>query len=285
MSQLMPDQLKQLWESVEQHRLTYDEFTRKQTELLAREREVWTKALVLEGHADLQASLLAELDAYFRVGPEEVRRRCLAAVDTVKEGWTEEATRGDAGAIVQFYDQSPAMIYELMWWHTLEDDQAPLAYVTALEFARRHACCSHLDFGAGVGAGSILFARGGLQTASADVSTTLQSFSRWRMDLRQLPARFIDLKTSPLPERAFDFVTAMDVFEHLADPVRSVEELDAALRPGGFLFARLHAEEDAERPQHIVMDFGPTFRRLDELGFVEVWRDEWLWGHQVFRKR
>jgi hypothetical protein len=33
------------------------------------------------------------------------------------------------------------------------------------------------------------------------------------------------------------------------------------------------------------MDFAPTFHKLDELGFVEVWRDEWLWGHQVFQKR
>ena len=37
-------------------------------------------------------------------------------------------------------------------------------------------------------------------------------------------------------------------------------------------------------PQHIVTDFGPTFSRLRELGFVEVWRDSWLWGHQVFQK-
>jgi 2-polyprenyl-3-methyl-5-hydroxy-6-metoxy-1,4-benzoquinol methylase len=214
-----------------------------------------------------------------------VERRCQAAVNTVKDEWTDDATRGDIRAIVEFYDHSPAMIYELMWWHTLVDDQSPLAYVTALEFAMQKGCRSHLDFGAGVGAGSILFGRGGMETASADISATLQAFSRWRLDLRKLPARSIDLKTSALPERSFDFVTAMDVFEHLPDPVRTVEELDGALRPGGYLFARLHAEKDEQRPQHIVMDFGPTLRKLEALGFAEVWRDEWLWGHQVFQKR
>jgi 2-polyprenyl-3-methyl-5-hydroxy-6-metoxy-1,4-benzoquinol methylase len=285
MSRLVPDQLKEWWQSVEQNRLTSDEFTLKQTDLLAQQREVWTRALVLREHTDLKESLLAELDAYFHVGLAEVKRRCRAAVDTVKDEWTDEATRGDVRAIVQFYDQSPAMIYELMWWHTLDDDQSPLAYVTALEFARQHGCRSHLDFGAGVGAGSILFARNGLETASADISTTLQTFSQWRMDFRKLPARFIDLKTSRLPDRAVDFVTAMDVFEHLPDPVATVEALDSALRPGGYLFARLYAEKDEQRPQHIVMDFAPTFHKLDELGFVEVWRDEWLWGHQVYQKR
>jgi hypothetical protein len=48
----------------------------------------------------------------------------------------------------------------------------------------------------------------------------------------------------------------MDVFEHLADPVRTVEQLREAL----------------------------TFDRLLPLGFVRVWQDQWLWGHQVFEK-
>jgi hypothetical protein len=70
----------------------------------------------------------------------------------------------------------------------------------------------------------------------------------------------------------------------LSDPPETVEHLWRALKPGGFLFARIAVEPDEDRPQHIVQDFGPTFERLQALGFVEAWRDEWLWGHQVFRK-
>jgi 2-polyprenyl-3-methyl-5-hydroxy-6-metoxy-1,4-benzoquinol methylase len=76
----------------------------------------------------------------------------------------------------------------------------------------------------------------------------------------------------------------MDVFEHLVDPVETVEHLWEALKPGGFLFARISDEENEDRPQHIVRDFAPTFARLRALGFVQVWEDEWLWGHQVFCK-
>ena len=76
----------------------------------------------------------------------------------------------------------------------------------------------------------------------------------------------------------------MDVFEHLSDPVETVEKLWNALKPGGFLYGRISAEADEDRPQHIVHDFEPTFERMRALGFVEVWRDEWLWGHQVFQK-
>ena len=34
----------------------------------------------------------------------------------------------------------------------------------------------------------------------------------------------------------------------------------------------------------ITYDFRLTFERLAELGVEECWRDEWLWGHQAFRK-
>jgi hypothetical protein len=76
----------------------------------------------------------------------------------------------------------------------------------------------------------------------------------------------------------------MDVFEHLSDPVEAAEKLWNALKPGGFLYGRISAEPDEDRPQHIVHDFEPTFERMRALGFVEVWRDDWVWGHQVFRK-
>src|SRR5450759_2528252 len=35
-------------------------------------------------------------------------------------------------------------------------------------------------------------------------------------------------------------------------------------------------------PQHIITDFAPTLARMRELWLVEVWRDGWLWGHQIF---
>jgi hypothetical protein len=48
---------------------------------------------------------------------------------------------------------------------------------------------------------------------------------------------------------------------------------------GGF-----SAEEEEDRPQHIVRDFQRVFDRFAELSFKEVFRDDRLWGHQVFQK-
>ena len=76
----------------------------------------------------------------------------------------------------------------------------------------------------------------------------------------------------------------MDVFEHLSNPVEIVDTLERALAPGGILIARLDAEPDADRPQHIVHDFSAVLRRLDELGFVPTWHYDWLWGHRAYRR-
>ena len=109
----------------------------------------------------------------------------------------------DQDSVENFYNESEAMIYELMWWHTLSEDASPLAYVTALHFAKMHGCRSYLDFGAGVGSGGILFARHGLDVTLADISSPMLDFSQWRFRLRGLSAHFVDLKTVQSSPRGF----------------------------------------------------------------------------------
>jgi SAM-dependent methyltransferase len=81
------------------------------------------------------------------------------------------------------------------------------------------------------------------------------------------------LKTSELPAAKYDFITAMDVFEHIAEPEKAVEPVAVALRPGGILFGRFGVEPDENRPSHIARDFAQMFERLAELAFEECWRE------------
>jgi 2-polyprenyl-3-methyl-5-hydroxy-6-metoxy-1,4-benzoquinol methylase len=285
MDYLLPDRLKTLWQAVDRGELTPQAFADEEARLLSEWRRTWEAALLLDGHADLETSLLREIGAYVACDdPAEIRRRCAEAVARLKGEWQARVTPGDRQSIERFYDETDTTIYELMWWHTLADDTSPLAYVNALAFARPHAGRTYLDFGSGVGSGAILFARHGFDVTLADISAPLLRFCGWRLDRRALSAARVDLKTAALPRSHFDFVTAMDVFEHLADPEDTVDQLARAMRPGGFLYARIASDVDPDRPQHIVQDFGPTFARLRALGFAEVWADEWLWGHKVFRK-
>lgn len=285
METLLPDTLKMLWGDVERGKMSADEFQREQERLVGGYRHTWTQALLMQGFHDLAESLVSEISGYTgNRDLEDIRRRCLRAVAHIKAEWHRQVKDVTRESVERFYADSDAMIYELMWWHTLGEDSSPLAYVLALEFARSNGCRDFLDFGSGVGSGGILFARHGFHVTLGDISPVSLGFSRWRFDRRGLRAVHMDLREVVLPEGAFDFITAMDVFEHLIDPREAVGTLYRALKPGGFLFGRFHAEHDEDRPQHVTLDFDPTFETLAAHGFVEVWRDEWLWGHQVFRK-
>jgi hypothetical protein len=122
--------------------------------LLDAYRQTWERALILDGHQDLQESLAAELGRYTQCTDKaELQRRCEHAVASLKQEWEDTVQPANRRSIERFYDQSQAMLYELMWWHTLGEDLSPLAYVLALRFAQQHGCQRYLDFGAGVGSG------------------------------------------------------------------------------------------------------------------------------------
>ena len=282
---LLPDRLRELWKEVDARRMSVEECTAQQERWLDDYRRQWQAALIGSGQEDLRTGLFREVAAYYQIADlAEVERRCASAVATLRHEW-EKSDEPDQQAKIEHFYESPTTIYELIGWHTLQDDTGPLAYVLGLDIAREHRVSTCLDFGSGIGSGALLFTHAGITMTLADISTTLLDFASWRFARRGLPAQRIDLKHEALPEASFDMILAMDVFEHLAEPEQVVEQLWGALRPGGLLFARIHAEEDTDRPQHIVRDFEPTFVRMRELGLIETWRDAWLWGHQLFEKR
>jgi 2-polyprenyl-3-methyl-5-hydroxy-6-metoxy-1,4-benzoquinol methylase len=287
--ELLPVRLRELWTTAEQKGISRDECIAAQGRELEARARIWRGALLMPNEDDLVHSTLVEIGRWRGIDDLSddlsiVQRRCVEAVRAVKQRWEQTVKEVDARGVEKFYDTAEDYIEELMWWHTLSEDNSPLAYVAALEFASMMRGRSYLDFGSGVGSGALLFRRHGFEVASADVSSVLLAFCKYRFEQRALDARFIDLKESSMPEGTFDFITAMDVFEHLVDPVRSVDLIDLALKPGGYIYGRFGADEDPDRPQHIVRDFAPVFERFTKLGFKEVFRDDWLWGHQVFQK-
>lgn len=285
-SSLLPQQLRRVWQDVTDGHRTKESAVLEQERLVGERGRRWSDALLEPVGATLEEGLLRELASY--VGTSDLavlRARCRQSLDELRTVWTTSVTPDDPHSVEAYYRQVDGTLYELLWWHTLVADLSPLAYVNALELAERGAGRRYLDFGAGVGSGGLLFARAGFEVTLADVSLPLLAFCRWRFARRDLPARFVDTQASSIPAATFDVITAMDVFEHLVDPAAIATELARALRPGGILVARLHAEEDPDRPQHIATVFDPVLRRLQELGCVQIWADDWLWGHQAFERR
>jgi 2-polyprenyl-3-methyl-5-hydroxy-6-metoxy-1,4-benzoquinol methylase len=282
--------LREMWHNAAQAGMSSDEGAARQRHELDEYAAIWKRALMLPGQEDMALSTLAELGRWRGIDDlAEVRRRCEGALDALKRRWEQTVQAPDARQVETYYDGADDCIEELMWWHTLSDDNSPLAYVAALEFAALEFGASarkrsYLDFGSGVGSGALLFRAYEFNVTLADVSSVMLTFCKHRFAERGRAARFIDLKESQLPAAAFDFVTAMDVFEHLVDPRGTVDALATCLKPGGCIYGRFAAGDDRDRPQHIVHDFRAVFDRFAELGFKQVFHDEWLWGHQAFQK-
>jgi len=281
---LPSDYLKELWKSVERSELSAEDFALRQAALVLEYRRLWESALLLPGFSDLKESLLFELGQFTgNTDLGDVERKCRQAAQQVEREWQQNVNPADQHAVERFYELEDG-IFGNLWWHTLCEDDSPLAYVTALHFATQRKCHRYLDFGSGVGSGGIVFARHGFDVTLGEISSSRLGFAEWRFKRRGMLANFIDLRTSTLSELAFDVITAMDVFEHLYDPVGTLETLWRALKPKGLLIGRFDAEPDDDRAGHIVHDMRPSVECMNRLGLVEIWRDDWIWGHWVLQK-
>ncbi len=222
---------------------------------------------MLPGRSALAASLVGELAEYLGRSEAEVLERCRRGTDALAHSWLAASPR-TADEVSRFYEQTDAYLYDLTWWHALADDDSALAQVEALEAALGYRSREVLDFGSGIGSLGLLMSRHGLDVTLAEVNATLNDYARWRFDRRGLPARFLDAGSEELPENAFDFVSAVDVLEHLPDPQSALLMLSAALRPGGALFVHLPPGEDPSRPMHLWHDPDVLLQHLDE---ADLW--------------
>ena len=211
----------------------------------------WREALLLPGETDLLASGVRELSEYFGIPRQEALERAGNGLRASREAW-EASPRLTEEEIVDFYDRCEAYVFEHVHWHATLTEGETLANVAILEYARSAGVRRCLDLGGGVGANLILFAGAGMEVADADVSTPMMAFAKWRLERRGLKGDFYDLKKDSLPISRFDLLTAVDVLEHVTDPVATLGAALSALVPGGRALVAMGFGRDPERPMHLV---------------------------------
>ena len=244
-------------------------------------RTQWLEAVRLPGVEEARESCLQELSEYTGAGRDEVLARCQGAVEAQRDLW-HAAERESREDLQHFYNDCDAYVYELLWWHALEQGDAPAWNARLVDIARRFAAKRYLDFGAGIGTNAILLARQGLDVTLADISTPLLECARWRLERRGLKGTFVDLKSETLPNEGFDMISAVDVLEHVYDALDTLEHLHALLRPGGVLvFDLIASKPDPERPFHLLRSKYPIRSQIRGMGFRYV---EKFQKYLVFQK-
>lgn len=231
--------------------------------------EVWRESLILPGFQDLRDSALDELARYFNISTEEALRRCRNwELDSIRE-W-EAGERETREGLLKFYHTTQSWIFDTVWYHAEQYySELPAESVMIAERIAGMPPGRHLDFGSGPGSTSLFFRQLGWQIALADISTTMLSFARWRLEQRKVAADFIDLNEQELPSDSFDLITACDVMAHVPDPLATLRQLHRALRVGGLLIFNVDSrpKKTRETQWHLYQYAYPILRPVRLVGF------------------
>lgn len=91
-----------------------------------------------------------------------------------------------------------------------------------------------LDYGGGAGNMGMMFAHAGFTVDFLEVEGVITDFLRWRVKRHFLTSRVFG-HDKELGINQYDFVSLLNVVEHLDNPMETVQRITKALAPGGYL--------------------------------------------------
>lgn len=229
---------------------------------------LWESALK-DKDKSLVETLIQENADYLKWPREEILS-CWGEKGTekIKQKWEKENPKTKKG-IENYYNTLDLYIPELSSWHAMVKNDDILKIVEFLQLCTKSNCSSYLDFGAGIGSSGLVFNYYGFSVTLADISDAMLNYSKWRFQRHNSKAGFIDLKKTSIGENLYDCVTAIEVLEHVPNPVETMGKIYKALKGGGYVFVTTPFFKDEERPQHLVHDMKIT-KEFEYLGFSPI---------------
>ena len=215
--------------------------------------EFWQSVVDPEGRG-MPEAIAGEIASYTGEPVAVVLEKMATGTEDLKRLWLETRINpSDAESVASFYRDQFVEAYELANWHCgRTNGEPPLSYAHAALFAREKGLRRALDFGSGIGTGSLCLAAAGCEVHSADIANELLQFVGHRMELRGHSPRLIDLNTTRPRKGYYDLITCFDVLEHVPDQLAKLRELGAYLRIGGYLLVNLMDDSShPDRPMHV----------------------------------
>jgi SAM-dependent methyltransferase len=236
---------------------------------------------------DLRQELTIELSEYFGSPVWEIETQLADATARFTDEWRQRITDPtDEREVTRFYNESKTELFDLARWHA--EDTIHYRTLVCADIAARRPGRAYLDYGSGIGSDALVFASAGFDVTLADISSPLLAFAKWRCERRGFRVQTVDLKRESPPPARFDAVVCFDVLEHIHRPLRTLDRIQRAMRPGALLFLHAPFGEDPDRPMHVVHTDVIT-PRMRTVGFN--WRGElesdfpewlWLWHPHVY---
>lgn len=216
--------------------------------------EFWSKVVDPNG-IGMPAAIAQDIASFTGESIGEVLKKMETAKRDFKKLWNESSIdMSDPRSIELFYKEQFTEAYELANWHCgRETGVPPLNYAYAARLAQKKHLARALDFGAGIGTGSLCLASVGCEIHAADVAQRLLGFVGHRFRKRGFTVILIDLCKREKPKKKYyDLITCFDVLEHIPNQLAKLHELRTYLREGGYLLVNLFNNSFSEnQPMHI----------------------------------
>jgi 2-polyprenyl-3-methyl-5-hydroxy-6-metoxy-1,4-benzoquinol methylase len=234
--------------------------------------ELWYHTIDPEGIGPAEA-IAGDIGSCTGEPVTEVLERMAHGRDDFKRLWEHVGVDPtDAGSVAAFYREQFTEAYELAEWHCgRSNGMPPLNYARAALFAQRNDLHRVLDFGSGIGSGSLCLAKVGCEVHSADVALQLLELVEHRLRRHGYQPDTIDLGSEEPQQGYYDLITCFDVLEHIPDQLATLRRLESYLRVGGYLYVNLMDDAtDDERPMHI-SSAGRWLRLVRQTGLKPEW--------------
>lgn len=191
----------------------------------------------------------------------------------IAHDWLEKNPETET-EIADFYKQNDDYPYNLVIWHESGDREPYKSHIK--ELIKRYKPQSVVDFGCGVGTDGLCMIEQGLSVVFVDYICPSSDFLKWRLKKRGLTASFINTETlEKLPN--VDMFWAIDVLEHMPDPLWTVDNLSDQTRIFAHRspFSKTHG---GRHPCHLPFDELKLAKALRKKGFTHIpWEDLSVW--------
>jgi SAM-dependent methyltransferase len=179
-----------------------------------------------------------------------------------------------------FYGDGPGEIYaahqmhqhlHLLRWMSYKTGALPIALADGKQQA------TILDYGCGTAMISINTAIDWrtqgvtVRLVLADIHTVITDFLVYACRALGIELQTVDLPAESLP--GCDIAIATEVWEHLYNPVAALEQVDTAIRPGGYLLTDV-SDRQAEM-FHVTPDLSALRERFGQMSYTQA--GDYLW--------